>query len=89
MQTDEKLDGAGECVVGSKWVSFLAFLCLEHFVCFFVQHRWCEGLRRFRRLHAVNSIFVESDCWIGLDEVEIDLVPEQFADVVHAIPGAD
>ena len=31
-------------------------------------------------------VFVEPNSGIGLDEIEVDLMAEQFADVTHAIP---
>lgn len=31
-------------------------------------------------------LLLKADCRIGLDEVQIDLVAEQFSDVAHTIP---
>lgn len=32
-------------------------------------------------------ILLQTHCWVGLDEVEIDLVAEKLTDVAHAVSG--
>ena len=37
--------------------------------------------------NAIDSVLVEPNSRIGLDEVEVDFVAKEFSNVVHAIPA--